>query len=567
MIYGFGLLTMGLAWLLPGHYFPWTGFQQEFLAAAGLALVALSLVLPGGPRRLPVPPIALFALAFAAVPLLQWLTGRLPYATDGVLPAMYLCAFALAIVCGCALTRQHGATFVAALMGTVLVAGLVSTGVGLVQWLQIGPVAYIEMLEPGARVFGNFTQANHLSTLLALAAAAALWFYETRRIGGAGAALAVAFLGAGMVMSQSRTAWGFVAMLAVWWWLMRRRLLLRTPPWAVALGVALFVAATFAWPHLNVLVVDQPGASGMTLAERMQVGGRRIHWATLWDAAWRRPWLGYGWLQVGSAQQAAALDHPASHEWVTYSHNLVLDLMVWNGIPLAVLVCAALAWWATSRCRQCRDLDTWAMLAGGGALLVHAMVEFPLAYAYFLLPLGLMFGVIEARARPPGTAQPPRAAELPAAVFGAAAVVLVALLVRIGIEYLQIEETEREIHMKEAGYAPGRPTPTLPDVIFLDSQREFLWFRLTEARPGMSGATLDRLRVLNQRFAPPAAMLRYALAAGLNGREADAVRNLRLICSMWTVKNCEEGRVSWQQAQQKFPQLKHIAYPPPAAAH
>jgi hypothetical protein len=152
-------------------------------------------------------------------------------------------------------------------------------------------------------------------------------------------------------------------------------------------------------------------------------------------------------------------------------------------------------------------------------------------------------------------------------VFGAAAVVLVALLVRIGIEYLQIEETEREIHMKEAGYAPGRPTPTLPDVIFLDSQREFLWFRLTEARPGMSRATLDRLRVLNQRFAPPAAMLRYALAAGLNGRDADAVRNLRLICSMWTVKNCEEGRVSWQQAQKKFPQLKHIAYPPPAAAH
>ena len=126
MIYGFGLLTMGVAWLLPGHYFPWTGFQQEFLAAAGLALVALSLLVPGGPRRLSVPPIALFALAFAVVPLLQWLAGRLPFATDAVLPTMYLCAFALAIVTGCALTRLRGGTFVAALMGAILAAGLAS---------------------------------------------------------------------------------------------------------------------------------------------------------------------------------------------------------------------------------------------------------------------------------------------------------------------------------------------------------------------------------------------------------------------------------------------------------
>jgi O-antigen ligase len=561
MIYGFGLLTMGLAWLLPGHYFPWTGFQQEFLAAAGLALVALSLLLPGGPRRLSLPPIALFALAVAVVPLWQWLAGRLPFATDGVVPAMYLCAFALAIVTGCALTRQRGTTFIAALMGTMLAAGMASVGIGLVQWLQIGPVAYIEMLEPGARVFGNFTQANHLSTLLALAAAATLWFYETRRIGEVGAAMALAFIGAGMVMAQSRTAWGFVAVLTVWWWLMRRRLSLRTPPAAVVIAVALFVAATFAWPHLNMLVVDQPGASGMTLAERMQVGGRRVHWATLWDAAWRQPWFGYGWLQVGPAQQAAALDHPASREWVTYSHNLVLDLMIWNGIPLALLTCVALAWWAISRCRQCRDVDTWAMLAGGGALLVHAMVEFPLAYSYFLLPLGLMFGVIEARAQPLPTADSPRAAPLPTAVFGVAVVLLTALLGRVGFEYLQIEETEREIHMKEAGYAPGRPDPQLPDVLLLDSQREFLWFRQTEARPGMDGATLDRLRVLNQRFAPPAAMLRYALAAGLNGRDADALRNLRLICNMWTVKNCDEGRDSWRQAQEKYPQLRHIPYP------
>ena len=42
MIYAFGLVAIGLAWVLPGHYFPWPGFQQETLAAIGAALIGLA---------------------------------------------------------------------------------------------------------------------------------------------------------------------------------------------------------------------------------------------------------------------------------------------------------------------------------------------------------------------------------------------------------------------------------------------------------------------------------------------------------------------------------------------
>lgn len=558
MIYGLGLIAICLAWLLPGHYFPWTGFQQEFLAASGSALVALGVVMPGGPHRVRVPWIAMLGLGLAIVPMLQWATGQLPFFADAVLSSSYLLAFGLTVVAARALTELHGDRFVAALMGVVLVAGLASTGIGFAQWLPLGSVSFVELLEPRSRVFGNFTQPNHLSTLLALSVVATIWFYETRRIGGVGASVATAFLGSGMVMAQSRTGWAFVAMSMVWWLLMRRRLALRTRPVAVVIAAVLFVVATVAWPVLNAALLDQPSIAGMALGDRVQFGGRRIHWVTLWDAVWRKPWFGYGWQQVAAAQQAAALDHPASHEWITYSHNLMLDLLVWNGVPIGLMVLAAAAWWAVSRCMNCRDIDTWVMLCAGGALFMHALFEFPLAYSYFLLPFGMMIGVVEARARSDVERKP---FVLRTPIFGLAIVAMIGVLGRIAVEYLQIEQTARDVSMKEAGYAPGRPPPELPKVFLLDNQREFLWFRLTEARPGMDENTLNRLRTLNQRFAPPAALLRYALAAGLNGRDADAVRNLELICNLWTVKNCHEGRDAWRQAQKQFPQLRQISFP------
>jgi len=42
----------------------------------------------------------------------------------------------------------------------------------------------MENLDRGDRVYANFTQPNHLASLLGLGAAGILWAYERRRIGG-----------------------------------------------------------------------------------------------------------------------------------------------------------------------------------------------------------------------------------------------------------------------------------------------------------------------------------------------------------------------------------------------
>jgi O-antigen ligase len=562
-----GIAAFCVAWLLPGHFFPWTGFQQEVLAAIGAVLLAIGTLRATEDRGFKLPSAATLGFCLALVPMLQWALGLIPFFADALLPTLYLTAFALTAVAARASTESHRTYIIGSLFAAIVVAALASTGIGLAQWLQLGQIAYLEFLPDGGRVFGNFTQPNHLASLLGLGLVAVLWCFETRRIGPLGAALAIAFIGFGAVMTRSRTSWVLALLLALWWLAMRRRLSLRTPGFAVALGLVAFFVATSQWDSLSSAL---QATEGPAVAERATPGTRPIHWATLWDAAWRRPWLGYGWQQVSVAQQAATLDHLPAHEWITFSHSLVLDLMIWNGAVFGLLLSAMAAYWAIRRLMRCRDVDSWALLAAGGVLIIHALVEFPLAYAYFLLPFGVMVGAVDAFEAKP--AERP-ALQMPRWSFMAVLAALTGMLGWIWTEYLTIEESARAVAFKEAGYVTGGPPPQVPNVVLLDNQREFIWFRLTPAQRGMNEQTMDRMKVLSQRFAPPAAMLRYALVAGLNGREADAARNLALICHMWTARHCDEGRESWQNAQAKYPTLKSIAYPstpvasaPPLAA-
>jgi O-antigen ligase len=199
-------------------------------------------------------------------------------------------------------------------------------------------------------------------------------------------------------------------------------------------AVAGFGVMTASWGPLNA-AIDTPTSSA--LVDRMQaVGGRSIHWPAMWDAAWREPLLGWGWMRVGAAQQAVALNHARSHEWISFSHNLFLDLLVWNGVIIGGVVCVAIIAWIISRCLRCRDPSTWAMLAAGGVLLTHALVEYPHAYLYFLLPMAVFIGVVEAQPEHTG----PNAQSIPTIPNWTYALVSVAMagcLAWVCVEYLE----------------------------------------------------------------------------------------------------------------------------------
>lgn len=548
MIAALGLLGLGLAWLLPGHYFPWTGFQQEVMAAGGAWLLALAAVVsrPAWPPRLPA--MTLVAWGLSLVPPVQWAAGLIPFHSDALLATMYLLGLGLAVLVGQRLASSEGG-FDTALFRMLVLAALATCTIGMLQWIQ-WESPFIHALSRGDRVYGNFTQPNHQASLLGLGFVALLALRASDQLSRTPAFVGAAYLLLGMAMTQSRSGWLILTTTVVLWLAFRRRLQPALSAKAVAGLVTFYALAWWALPHVTRLVV---GSGTASLTARAQTDTRWLHWQVTWDAVTRSPWWGYGWNQMSAAQQAAVLDHPPTFEWPSSSHNQLLDLAVWNGLPIGLLVLGALIWWSTMMLRRCADARSWGALAALAALAAHAMVEFPLAYAYFLLPAGLLAGVAEARMGPVGVA-----VAFPRHLAVAVAASLAALLWFVADEYLQIEEGVRRARYRDAGYAQHVP---VPDVVLLDGPREYLRLWALRNEDGDPAADMDWLRRVTLRFATPPALLRFATAAAVRGDKAEAERALAILCRTALPKQCDEGRTYWTGLASRHVALRNVVYP------
>jgi O-antigen ligase len=562
MLIVLGCAVIALAFLMSGHFPPWTSFEPQWVTGLGALMLALAALLPEhapATRRYRVPALAWGALMLAAVPLLQWAAGLVWYHSDAVLTATYLVGFSAAIVVGRSLAAMPATRLLPRLQAALLFAAIVSAGIALFQWLQLDPpTMYIMVKERGGRPFGNLAQPNHLATLLCLGLAATLYFYETRRLGGVAAAACGVLLGTALVLTESRAGWAMMIVLVVWWATQRRRVALRTAPVAVAVAALFFIAAAALVPSLSdaLLLSAAPGTGA-----RVQGGTRPVHWATLWDAVQIAPWLGYGWGQVAVAQSATALQHPPTGEWLLNSHNLLLDLFVQNGLPIGLAVLALLVWWFVRRIRACRSAEQWALLAGVGMVFTHQLVEFPLDYLYFLLPVGLTMGALQALEENLNETPAPAAA-VPRSGLALVCAALAGMLGWVGVEYMQVEAAVRQQRFVMLGIGVDKvPDAPVPEVRLLDQPREYHRFLGAVARAGMSPAELEWMRRATWRAPRPHVQLRYALALGLNGQPQAAQHTLQLLCQLHIPRRCDEGRQGWRTLQQHYPVLQPIAYP------
>lgn len=549
------LLALG-AWLAPNHYLPWVAFHGEWMMAVALALaVAGELVTrkPQAPDTLSL--FALGALALAVVPLLQAASGLILLSGDAWVVTLYLIGFALAFWLGQRLVARLGAARLAEGLALVFVTGSVlSVGLQLLQWLQIVALGIFRVdMPPWGRPFANFAQPNHLATLLLLGLAGVALLYERRRIGPAGAALAALFIAFGMAATGSRTAWVALGLLALGALLARRRLALRLPATAiVALGLA-FAAMVLAWAPLNEALLLSGGRS---LANQAQVGPRPLFFATMLDAISRQPWFGYGWNQGLLAQQHVLEAHPAGGRLMGNAHNMVLDLMVWNGIPLGLAIAAGIAAWLVRQLRGARDVVQGFLLAAVGGVFVHAMFEYPLSYAYFLLPVGVMMGALDA------LAPPRRQFALPRFVMPSIAGAAAALLALLTVEYAEVEANTRTLAFETARIGHSRIESVAPELRLLTQWREYLRFARIEPGPGLPAEQIVWMTQLTERFPYSPSMLRLAQAQALNGDPAAAQRTLARLCLLHSATRCRDAVREWRQlARESYPQLAAVPLP------
>ncbi len=358
--------------------------------------------------------LALLAVATVGSLLFQRLPASLAFSTLGLLAMA-----ALAAAVGAVSIRGEGgrAAFQAICVATVL-AGGVSVALALIQvflpdWADGDWIARTST--PG-RAGGNLRQANHLSSLLLWAMASLVWLHETLaerrelpqlKTARATTAVLMALLLFGDVLTVSRTGAVCVLLLALWGVVDKRlsrfsRVLL----WLAPLFYAL------CWLGMNEWA--QAGAqafAGGTQLNRSDLSSSRFGiWANTWELIKQNPWFGVGWGEFNFAWTLTPFPgRPVA--FFDHTHNLPLQFLVELGIPLGTVVLALLAWALWKAFTACRSSAPAAHLTARTAfvmvlmMVVHSMLEYPLWYAYFLLPTAFAFGICLGHAGTPGTGE------------------------------------------------------------------------------------------------------------------------------------------------------------------
>jgi len=265
----------------------------------------------------------------------------------------------------------------------------------------------------------------------------------------------------------------------------------------------------------------------------------------------RQPWFGYGWNQVSVAQVAVAAQHPSA-VFTEYAHNLILDLLIWNGAILGCAVLAAVGWWLMTRMRRVNSLESWFALLVILVVCTHSLFEYPHVYAYFLLPVGLCIGIVDLASA--------TNTRLPQWAFAAATVIGSTILLYTFIEYKRIEVDYQLMRFESARIERRIPLSKAPDVLMLTQMREFIRFARTVAREKMSTDELEWMRKVAHRYAYPPALLRYALALGLNHRPQEAALELRRLKQL-NSEQFSEVRPGWEALAKVYPQLAQVAFP------
>lgn len=558
-----------IAFLLPNHYSPWVSFHHE--AAVGLAFVPLLVCASFWSLKTgPVPAMTWVGMALAIVPFVQLLLGQLYFAGDAWVSALYLLGFAFSVLAGACCTGQaretdgsHALAWLAPLWAAVILASIVSIGMAGHQWLMLEKL-YVLVVEmpPDGRPFANLAQPNHLATLLLLGLAGLSFYWESGRLSAPTAFLAALFLVAGLVATQSRSVMLMLAWLIPFYGMLHRRCGLRTTWQALALLVAAYLGGAVAWPSINEGLLLASRADG-TIDRLAQPGIRTVIWRALADGVMQAPWAGFGWGQISLAHSAIAMNYPGLQATYDSSHNLFLDIALWSGLPVAILTALALLWWFTRQLAECRDPLSWTTLFAIGAVFSHAMVEYPLSYAYFLLPTGLLMGALSAgqpvhRSHSWSRVHTWSRRSMP--LLGAATA---ALFTVVMVEYLPYEDDWRLAQFQKARVGDLRPSPP-PGTMVLTNLREALWLVKAHARPAMPFAEIQAVRKVAERYASPSFVYHYALVQALNDQRDGAQLALQKLCKAVSAAACAAAERDWLHlGDTAHPQLKHVRFPLP----
>jgi len=564
-----GIWLLCAALLQPLHLMPWMSWHSEVLAFAGGVIFGVEIFKSAGVgswEAIRLPKVAFIFFALAGIVLAQVLMGDIGFLGDGLTLVLYFSLAVMAMGAGFNLAARQ-TQFASApnramaltqyLAKGLLVASIASVVICLAQTLSIwGDAEWIVRLPRVRRPGGNLGQPNQLATLLVMGIASLGFLFETKKLKAFTATCLYGLLLLGVALTESRSGVLSCLVLAGWWLARRRAAGFNVSAGSVVFGILLLPTLLWIWP----LFIGWVQAGGWTTGadwEPMSVapGTRLVVWPQLIEAILQRPWFGWGLREVSTAHNAV-LHAYSSGEPFTYAHNILLDLAVGLGIPLTVIICALSGRWFVQRIQHVQTTHAWYCVALILPVSIHSMVEFPFAYAYFVVLLCFAAGILEGLLAPNNAIR----VNLRGAALAFCATTLV--MAWSVWEYVVMEEDFRVARFEVLRIGKTPIDYAKPDIYLLTQLAALNEVSRLVPVPGMSDERIELVRKVAMRFPWTATQNRYALALALNGYPVEARRQLLVMRAMHGERNFQAIQASWAElAQTTYPQLMAIAFP------
>lgn len=555
LVPGFILLLM--SWLQPMHAFPWLSWHSEVLAIfAALAMlwaVAHRAVKQRSSVALAIPVSTTPFLALGLTACVQWWAGLIVFGGDVL---VYVAYFSLCVACiSIGLTSAREGWYDARLLAGVLVVGATCSAIiAFAQTFEVWTsIEWIHHSRYFRRSGANLGQSNQLGTLLLMGIGSVLYLFERRKIGAMLSSVLVVVLLTVLAITESRAGVLGFCLLNVWWFAKRKTINSRTNPWFVILCALAFMSMFWAWPLL-LAEVYQTGVPMASTANTVAYN-RWIIWPQLLQAMMLRPWSGWGFGQVSTAHNAV-VDAYSKSELYTYSHNIVLDFALGIGIPATMLLVLLVGTWLWRRLRTSQQLEPWYCIAVVIPVATHSMVEFPFAYAYFLVPIMLSIGALE------GMREVKPILQLGVKSLAAGLVVATVAAAWSIPEYLNIEEDFRVVRFESLRIGKTRADYQRPKVHLFTQLDALLYGARIVPRPNMQDQEIELARVVALHFPMIATQNRYALSLALNGNPTEAIRQLRVMRAQQETITYSKIKAAWAvMAEEQYPLLRELQMP------
>jgi O-antigen ligase len=532
------LILLALALVLPyavaNHTYPIPTFYAEFTALALYLLTGAGVVLLMATARPRItfasPTVALVPLLFGLVLVAQAVLLPVAQPSMNWLGGGFLLAGFMAVHAGYGFSRAKlDETALRWAAGALIVGGLFAVFSQVIQLFhletRVAPfvVAYNVTVE--RRPFGNMAQANHLATYIAFAMAGALFLVQTRRLAVGIWLLVSTIFAAGLALTVSRGPWlqmGVIIVAGFWMAFaqIRSEPLLRRSnrEWLIpiALAVLFFVVnALIRWANVHYHL-----ELGQSAADRFKDAGQIAPRLALWKYGWTmfrtHPLLGVGWGEFPSYQYELVRTL-GGVEIANNSHDIFIDLLAKTGLIGVAIVLLGLVAWLVRVVRAPQSATRVFGIALIGVLTMHALVEYPQQYMFFLLPAMFVFGLLETR---PLRLVPARLS------FGAFAVVVFGGLAALYPVYRDYARAEVLYY----GSRPAEQYTAAPSFLF----RAWGEYGLATLQP-MNSVDLQRKLAMHRQaiaLLPGETVLRrYAVLQALSGDTAaalDTVERLKI---------------------------------------